>query len=56
MNILENDDTIKNMIFDDYKEATKKADEALSDVFNKKIKGFQFFQEQHKNRFKITKK
>jgi len=56
MNVLENDDKIKNMIFEDYIEAAKKAEKAVVDVWEKKIKGFQFFQEQHANRFKITKK
>ena len=56
MNILENNDEIKSHIFDDYKEAIKKTDEATADVLSKKIKGFQFFQEEHSKRFKITKR
>ena len=56
MNVLENDDSVKNMKFEDLVEAAKKADEAIANVLAKKIKGFQFFQEQHANRFKITKR
>ncbi len=56
MNVLDNNDKVKSFTFDDLKEAAKKVDEATANVLLKKIKGFQFFQEKHSNRFKITKK
>lgn len=56
MNVLDNNDKVKSFTFDDFVEAAKKVDEAIAHVLAKKIKGFQFFQEKHANRFKITKK
>ena len=56
MNVLKNDDTVKSFTFDDFDKAAKKAEEAVANVLAKKIKGFQFFQEKHANRFKITKR
>ena len=56
MNVLENDNTVTSKLFDDCNKALKEVDERVTQVFEQRIKGFQFFQEEHAKRFKITQR